>query len=167
MKKEITLLSALLFLFVNLYSQDKSDAKANSVSLELGKTGLLYNLNFDHKIKNKNTGYRVSAGSNFAKYLSAFSATGGGYLLLGKKKTLLELGIDAGFLKVDEISDDQKGLSLVYPDYSIQTFYASLNAGIRVYGQKSLFRAGISPGVLKDGFLAGGYISFGFLFKKL
>jgi hypothetical protein len=164
MKKAITLLATLLFLLINLYSQEKSGVKLNAISFELGKTGLIYNLGFDHRVKNKNIGYRVSVGSNFATYLNALSTTVGGYFLIGKKKTSLELGIDAGFLKVDEISDDQKGLSFVYPDYTIQTFYASLNAGIRVYGQKSLFRAGLSPGVIKEGFLAGGYISFGFLF---
>ncbi|MBI5856301.1 MAG: hypothetical protein HZB42_01520 [Sphingobacteriales bacterium] len=164
MKKGLLFLIIFLFTYINLYSQFKKNIKVNALSFELGKTGLIYNLNFDHRIKNKNIGYRASIGSNFAKYLNVFSAAGGGYFLIGKKKILLEIGIDAGLLNVDEISDDQRGLTLIYPDYSIKTFYSSLNAGVRIYSQKSLFRAGVSPGIIKDGFLPGGYISFGFLF---
>ena len=162
MRKALTLSTTFLFSFITLYSQN--NIKTNALSFELGKTGLIYNLSFDHRINNKNIGFRFSVGSNFAKYLNGFSTVGGGFFLIGKNKKFLELGIDAGLLKVDEVSDDQKGFSLIFPDYSIKTFYAGLNAGVRLYRKNSLFRSGLSPGIIKDGFLPGGYISLGFIF---
>jgi hypothetical protein len=74
------------------------------------------------------------------------------------------LGIDVNYLSVNEISDDQIGIPLVYPNYTIKTYYASLNCGYRKYGNNSLFRIGISPGFIKTEFIPGGYISYGFIF---
>jgi len=134
------------------------------MSFELGKTGLIYNLDFDHKFQNKDFGFHINIGSNFAKYLSAFSTGTGGYYLLGKRNDHFELGIDLNYLVVDEVSDDQKGFVLLYPDYSIKTFYASANIGYRRYGHRTLFRIGISPGFIKNDFLPGAYISYGLTF---
>jgi hypothetical protein len=142
----------------------QTTSKLNAVSFEIGKTGLIYNLTFDHKAATKNFGLRLGVGSNFAKYLNAISIGGGGYYLVGKTNHFLELGIDLQYLIVDEVSDDQKGFSFVYPDYSIKAFYPSLNLGYRAYGKRILFRVGFSPGVIDDDFVPGGYISFGLRF---
>ncbi len=74
------------------------------------------------------------------KYLFAFTFGGGGYYLTGKRSSFLELGADLNDLIVIEGSDDQRGFVFVYPDYSINTYYASLNLGYRKYGKSSLFR---------------------------
>lgn len=146
-------------------AQSNTEYRDNALSFELGKTGLVYNLNFDHKFLNKDFGFRLSAGSNFVKYLNAFTAGGGVYYLFGKNKNFLETGIDLNYLSVDEVSDDQKGIAVMYPDYSINTLYTSVNIGFRKYGKACLFRIGVSPGFIKDGFVPGGYISYGFTFK--
>ncbi|MFT3706004.1 MAG: hypothetical protein QM802_26795 [Agriterribacter sp.] len=86
----------------------------------------------------------------------------GGYYLIGGKKYFLELGVDLQYLVSDEVSDDQKGIQLVYPDYSTNALYSSLNVGHRVYGKHTLLRIGFSPGLIKSEFVPGGYISFGF-----
>ena len=136
----------------------------NAISIELSKTGLIYNIVFDHRLKNKNFGIRVDIGSNFSQYLSLLTTGAGGYYLAGKRKSFLELGIDVNYLSVDEVSDDQKGITFVYPDYTVKTLYTSLNFGYRKYTNKTLFRIGISPGVIKKGFVPGGYVSFGLAF---
>lgn len=164
MKFHLIIILFLLLCHTFCTAQTTGTTKNNALSLELGKTGLIYNLSFDHKFPDKNPGLRITIGSNFAKYLTAFSAGGGGYYLFGKKKSHFELGFDLNYLKVDEVSDDQKGFVLLRPDYSIKTFYASMNLGYRKYGDKGLFRIGISPGFIKNDFLPGGYISYGFLF---
>ncbi len=134
------------------------------MSLEVGKTGLIYNLTYDHKLRNKNFGFRVIAGSNLAKYLQAYMVGAGSYYLIGKQSSFLELGADLNYLSIDEVSDDQRGFTIIYPNYSINTYYVSANFGFRIYGKSSLFRAGLSPGFAKNGFMPGAYISFGVTF---
>lgn len=129
--------------------------------MELGKTGIVYNLNYDHRLANKNYGFRAGVGSNLAQYLFAFTAGGGAYYLTGRGSKHLELGADLAYLVVDEISDDQVSFAFVYPDYSTRTYHASLNFGYRRYGRNTLFRVGIAPGMTKVGFAPGGYISYG------
>src|SRR5262245_33217352 len=85
-------------------AQSDQKIRNNALSLEIGKTGLIYNLNFDHRFNSSNFGIRAGVGSNFSKYLSAFRAGGGFYYLVKS----LELGIDLDFLAIDEVSDDQK-----------------------------------------------------------
>jgi len=164
MRSVVVFFSVLIFSCNKVLAQENNIIRRNAFSFEIGKTGLLYNISFDHQLKNTKAGYRFFAGSNFAKYLNGFSTGMGAFYLAGKKKSFLELGIDACFLKVEEISGDQRGFSFIFPDYSIKTFYTSFNTGLRLYGKKSLFRIGISPGIIKDGFLLGGYVSFGFRF---
>jgi hypothetical protein len=145
-------------------AQTTGKTSNNALSFELGKTGLVFNLSFDHKFPDKNLGYRFIIGSNFSKYLNAFSTGGGGYYLFGQTKSHFEIGIDLSYLNIYEVSDDQKGFVLLYPDYSIKTYYVSMNFGYRKYGDKGLLRIGISPGFIKNDFLPGGYISYGFMF---
>jgi len=136
----------------------------NTLSFELGKTGFIYNLTYDHKFGDKDFGFRFGIGSNLAKYLNAFTIGCGVYYLFGKTSGFFELGGDLYYLKVDEISDDQKGGSFVYPDYSTKTYYAGVNIGYRKCGKRSLFRMGFSPGLIKEGFVPGGYFSIGVTF---
>ena len=139
----------------------QTTSKVNALSFELGKTGLIYNITFDHKAATKNLGFRLGAGSNLAKYLNVTTVGGGSYYLIGKTNYYLELGVDLQYLIVDEVSDDQKDFAFVYPDYSIKTFYPSLNVGYRAYSKRRLFRIGVSPGLIDSGFVPGGYVSFG------
>jgi hypothetical protein len=160
------LLIILLFQSCLAFSQSNENnySKNNAVSFELGKTGLIFNVNFDHKIDDKNFGYRIDAGSNFNQYLKLYTVGGGGYYLSGSERSFFELGIDLNYLSVTEVSDDQRSIAFIYPDYPIETFYGSMNIGYRNYGKKTLFRIGISPGFIKNDFLVGGYVSFGFRF---
>lgn len=162
MKSLLTAICAILVSVTLCNAQATS--KVNAVSFELGKTGLIYNLTFDHKAATKNFGFRLGVGSNLAKYLNAITVGGGGYYLVGKTNRFLELGVDLQYLIVDEVSDDQKGFSFVYPDYSIKTVYPSLNLGYRAYGKHTLFRIGFSPGVIDNDFVPGGYMSIGLRF---
>ncbi|RYZ21005.1 MAG: hypothetical protein EOO10_22740 [Chitinophagaceae bacterium] len=161
MKFILTAFFATLFSVTLCNAQTSEKLKSNAISFELGKTGLIYNLTFDHKVETKNFGFRLNAGSNLAKYLNAISVGGGGYFLVGKTKHFLELGLDLQYLIVDEVSNDQKGVSFVYPDYSIKTFFPSLNLGYRAYGKKTLFRIGVSPGLIESEIIPGAYISIG------
>jgi hypothetical protein len=147
-------------------AQTKEAPKLNGVSFELGKTGLIYNLNFDHKLVSSNYGFRVNVGSNFDQYLNIITLGVGGYYLFGKIKNYLELGLDLQYLVADKVSDDQMSFAsvFVYPDYSIRTIYPSINLGYRRYGKRTLFRIGLSPGFINGEFIPGGYLSFGFLF---
>lgn len=160
MKKRIITI-ATCFAAVLSHAQEKTNRDANALSLELGKTGLIWNLNYDHKFKASNIGIRASAGSNFSRSLSAWTVGGGGYCIVARA---LELGVDFHYLVVDEVSDDQKGFTLIYPDYPTKILYASLNIGYRKYGRKTLFRVGLSPGIADKDFIPGGYISYGFTF---
>jgi hypothetical protein len=163
--KHILTIFFLIFICVTLcYAQKTNKSKLNALSFELGKNGLIYNLNLDHRFSEKNFGFRFGIGSNLSQYLNAITVSGGGYYLVGRQKHFLELGIDIQYLIVDEVSDDQKGFSFVYPDYSIKTLYPSLNIGYRYYGKRTLFRAGFSPGFIKSKIIPGGYISFGITF---
>jgi hypothetical protein len=152
------------FFCVTLCNSQTSDRPKLALSFELGKTGLIYNLSFDDKFAGKNFGFRLGAGSNFAQYLNVKTFGGGGYYLVGKQNRFLEIGLDLQYLVVDEVSSDQKGFSLVYPNYSIKTLFPSLNLGYRVYGRKTLFRVGFSAGIIKNDFVPGGYISYGLVF---
>lgn len=124
----------------------------------------MYNLSFDHRFSTGKAGVRCMAGSNFAQYLNAFFVGGGGYGLIGKTNHFFELGADIGYLSVNEVSDDQKRLTLIYPDYTVKTIYPSLNIGYRSYGKYTLFRVGVSPGYLRNTIIPGGYISYGVRF---
>lgn len=155
--KKIIIISFSIFLLATPAAGQ--DAR-NSISLEIGKTGLIYNLNFDHSLK-PGAGLRMVIGSNFSRNMNAIHAGIGGYKLFGKQKHHFECGLDVNFLKIDEVSDDQKGFSFVYPDYTVNTYYLSLNFGYRRLSGKTIFRAGISPGYIKDGFIPGGYVSYG------
>ena len=164
MKYLVNTFFALLIFTTICNAQTKDMPTTNAISFELGKTGLIYNLGFDHKFRDKNVGIRVNIGSNFSRYLSLFTTGAGGYYLVGKHKSFLELGVDINYLFVDEVSDDQRGIPFVYPNYTVKTLYSSLNVGYRKYSNKTLFRIGISPGFIKKGFALGGYVSFGLRF---
>ena len=154
-----------IFVCLTLCKAQPTDRpKLNAISFELGKTGLIYNLNFDRKLENKNLGFRFGVGSNLSKYLNATTIGGGGYYLAGRQKHFFEFGVDIQYLIIDEVSDDQRGFSFIYPDYSIRTLYPNLNVGYRSYGKRTLFRVGISPGLIKSELVPGGYISYGFIF---
>ena len=164
MKYKTTATMILFFLFAICNAQTTYHQKDNAISLELGKSGLVFNLNFDHKFQDKSFGYRFGLGSNFSNYLQAFTTGAGGYYLIGHETNFLELGVDLNYLSIDEVSEDQKGVPLIYPNYPIKALYPSANMGYRRYGRKTLFRIGVSPGLIKNDFLPGGYISFGLRF---
>ncbi len=161
----IIIIVILPFTFI-CNGQSDEKPKLNALSFELGKTGLIYNLSFDHKLASKNVGYRISVGSNLEKYLNLISIGAGGYYLVGSKNKFFELGLDIQYLSVVEVSDDQLGFAsiFVYPNYSINTIYPSLNIGYRRYRKKSLFRIGFSPGLIRGELIPGGYISLGVRF---
>jgi hypothetical protein len=141
--------------------QSPGSTKARQfIFFELGKTGLIYNLGYDHQLPGRKTGFRFAGGSNLGKYQSLFNIGGGVFQLFGGLKNYFEIGVDIYYMEVNIESDDQIG-SLIYPDYPIQTFYLSANIGYRRSTGKRLFRIGISPGLTKDEFIPGGYISFG------
>lgn len=110
-----------VFLLTNICAaQNTAHPKYNALSLELGKTGLIYNINYDHRFKEKNFGIRLTAGSNLAQYLQLINVGGGVYYLHGKGKHFFETGADLQYMKVDEVSDDQVGFAnlVTYPNYS-------------------------------------------------
>jgi hypothetical protein len=166
MKTYFATLFAILLCVTLCSAQTSERQNLNAVSIELGKTGVIYSLNFDHKFATKNFGFRLGAGSNLGQYLNVTSAGAGAFQLIGTKNKFLELGLDMQYLEVDEVSDDQKGFAsiFVYPNYSIKTLYPSLNLGYRRYGKNTLFRVGLSPGLIKSELIPGGYISYGFTF---
>jgi hypothetical protein len=164
MKHALITIAGLFVCLSFCIAQAGEKHKINALSFELGKTGLIYNVNFDHKFPETDFGLRFGAGSNFAKYLYAVAIGGGCYHLIGKTTRFLELGVDVQYLVVDEVSDDQKGFAFLYPDYSVKTLYPSINIGYRAYGRKTLFRIGFSPGLIKSDFIPGGYISYGVAF---
>ena len=166
MKYTLTTIFVIFIFGTFCNAQTAEKTKLNAVSFELGKTGLIYNLNFDHKLASKNFGFRVGAGSNLGQYLNVVSLGGGGYYLVGNKNKFFELGLDIQYLIVDEVSDDQKDFAsfFVYPNFSIKAIYPSLNLGYRWYGKKALFRVGFSPGKIRSKLIPGGYISYGITF---
>jgi hypothetical protein len=146
---------------ISTYAQRKTNEELKTVSAELGKVGLLFNLSFDYRWKNSPFGGRVFLGSNFARYLSAATAGLGGYAVFGSKWHMLETGVDIAYLDISEISDDQFGFALIYPSYSIKGISTSLNVGYRNRYKDNIFRIGVSPTILKDVFIPGGYFSYG------
>jgi len=78
----------LLLIFSRLPSQQKPALR--SFNIELGKNGMVTNLYYDQVIKNKNYGFRLGAGSNFARYLREVTGTVGGYYLVGKRSNFLK-----------------------------------------------------------------------------
>lgn len=108
--KPHSIIIILLFCSVLCNAQTTIKIKNNALSLELGKTSLIYNLTYDHKLRNKNFGFRVIAGSNLAKYLQAYTVGAGSYYLIGKRSSLFELGVDLNYLSVDEVSDEKEVL---------------------------------------------------------
>ena len=93
--------------------------------------------------------------------MKATNFGGGIFYLIGKQKNFFEIGAELNYLKINEVSDDQRGFSFVYPDYTTKTFLANLNLGYRAYFGKILFRIGASPCVTKNEFIPGGYLSVG------
>jgi hypothetical protein len=164
MKIPLTATIAIFLCTTICKAQNPITYKSNAISIELGKTGLIYGLSYDHKFKAKNFGVRASAGIFTSEYLDASSFGAGGYYLFGKTNRFFELGMELQYINVDETSDDQKSVPLVYPDYTVKTFYPSLNLGYRRYGEKTLFRIGLSPNLIKSEFVLGGYVSFGLTF---
>lgn len=168
MKKSLlNVFSFLIFGFAVCRAQvidGLKDEKLNTISFELGKNGLINNLTFDHRIGASYWGLRAGAGSNFAKYLEAAVIGGGSYYLVGKKRHFLELGVELQYLIVNETSDDQVGFAVVYPAYSVKTWYPSVNLGYRAIGKYTAFRIGFSPGLLEKQIIPGGYLSFGYRF---
>jgi hypothetical protein len=82
MIKKIFSLFLIFFLFYGNINAQKS---AKAISIELGKTGVIFNLNYDQKFSK--FGFRIGAGSNFNKYLKAITFGGGGFYLLGTKNS--------------------------------------------------------------------------------
>jgi hypothetical protein len=164
MKSLLTVICAIFISVMLCNAQTTEKPKPNAISFELGKTGLIYNLIFDHKLTNKNLGFRFGAGSNFAKYLNAISAGGGGYYLSGRTNHSFEVGVDLQYLVVYEGSDNQKRFIPIYPNYSTNTYFLSINLGYRAYSKRSLFRVGVSPGSVDGDFALGVYISYGLRF---
>lgn len=156
----------LLFLTAALPFPGVAQQKAvNALSLELGKTGMLYNLVYDRKGAGGHSGYRLGAGSNFGHYLNVKTFGGGVYRLFGKTTKFFELGADLAYLHVDRVSDDQYRFgNLVMPNDATRSYHATLNLGYRSYARRTLFRAGIAPGWTKKEWLPGGYLSLGWHF---
>jgi hypothetical protein len=147
--------------FMCSYAQRKTNDELKTVSAELGKVGLLFNLSFDYKWKNSPFGARVFLGSNFARYLSAATAGAGGYVVFGNKWHMFETGVEIAYLNISEVSDDQFGFAIIFPSYSIKGISTSLNLGYRNRYKNNIFRIGFSPTILKDVFIPGGYFSYG------
>lgn len=164
MKQTIALVFTIFICFEICHAQPNQKTKANAFSLELGKIGLVYNINFDHKLKETKFGYRFGIGSNFSKNLNAITIGSGCYYHIGSRNRFLELGADLQYLVIDEVSNDQKGFTFIYPDYSVKTLYPSINLGYRLYGERTLFRIGLSPCIIESKFFPGGYISYGIRF---
>jgi hypothetical protein len=167
MKIILILLLVFFSSVTNCFAQQSASKKLNSISCEVGKNGLIYNISYDHLFKEKNFGLRLLTGSNFGRYLNAKSIGGGGYYIYGKKNKYAEFGIDLQYLNITETSDDQKGFAsiLIYPNKPTDGLLTSLNLGFRKYNNRSLFRIGVSPSLIKSNFFVGGYLSFGFLFN--
>ncbi len=156
MKKNI-----YLFLFL-LSATGTAGQSHQAIYTELGKNGIIIHAGYDQQFISNHTGFRVGIGSNFDRYLKAYAITAGVYKLAGRKYHFFETGLDLQYLNIQENSDDQRGFGFIYPDYTVAAFYPSLNLGYRYSGQKFLFRAGCSPGIIKKEFIPGAYFTFGF-----
>ncbi len=166
MKNTFYTLIALFISFTISIAQTTEKPNLNAISFELGKTGFIYNLNFDHKFSNKKFGFRLGLGSSLGRNRNHFTYGGGSYYLFGNQNKFFELGLDLQYLRVEDITDDVISFAsiFVYPTFEIKTIYPSLNLGFRKYGVKSMFRIGFSPGIIDNKFIPGGYISQGFAF---
>lgn len=154
-----------LFIFSSQYGITQINKPAvHALYIELGKNGIVANIYYDHKLSGTNFGFRVGLGSNFAKYLSETTGSIGGYYLVGGKTHYLETGVDAGYLSIHEISDDQRGFTFIVPYENTNSFYATFNAGYRVVGKHMIFRLGVAPGIIKNDIIPGAYISIGAVF---
>lgn len=147
-------LITILFIATSGYAQT-----SQQFFVELGKTGLIFNFGYDRHLSGKPVGYRILAGSNFGKYLTVSTAAAGGYYLIRSNPGFIELGLDFHYLFADEVSDDQRGFRLAYPDYSTRSIVPMLNFGVRRYSAKGVFRLGISAGFIRKNFAPGAYIS--------
>lgn len=162
MKKFCFFVWACLLFSFHSSAQEK---RLIALSIEIGKTGAIFNLTYDRKGETAKLGWRAFAGSNLGRYLHLLNVGGGAYYLAGKRSSFLELGLDLSYLNVDVSSDDQFRLgNLVAPAYETSTVYTSFNIGYRYYGRKSLFRVGIAPGFTNREWLPGGYMSYGVCF---
>jgi hypothetical protein len=132
------------------------------MSLEFGKTGLIFNVAYDRLFNNEKLGFRLIAGRSFGRYLNVSNAGGGVFCLFGNKAAVWEVGADLQYLSAILESDDQNpGLGLVYPDYTVKTVCPSLNAGTRRYRRNSVLRAGFSALLIDHQIVPGAYLSIG------
>lgn len=153
-------LSVILFFFIIISCKAQEPYK-NALSVEIGRHGVIINLQYDRQFNNLHSGFRILTGTNFARYLNYKTVGGGVYYLLGNTNKFLELGAELYYLNVNEVSNDQVGFSFVYPNYTFQTFYPAMNLGYRRNGEKTLFRAGVSPAFINTRIIPGGYMSIG------
>lgn len=155
----------LLFIPASVCNAQEFEERNDAVSMEFGKTGFLKSFTFDHRFTPSDFGIRALLGGTYSQVRGAFQAGVGAYHLFGKSRRYFELGVDAAYLNVWVDNDDViTTVSLFYPDYPVSTIYTSMNLGYRAYGNKWIFRAGVSPGVLDGDFVPGGYVSFGLTF---
>lgn len=161
--KFICLHFIVLLFFCKVSAQTKAKTFQNAVGVEFEQPTSAINVNLDHKFGIKPLGVRAFIGSNFNGYLNVINGGLGGYYLVGRKHSF-EIGTDVQYLTVTERSDDQR-VGAVYPDYPVKTIYGTLNVGYRATFKFGNFRLGIAPGLTKDEYLFGGYLSLGvFLF---
>jgi len=149
-------------IFLLLTEKVINGQERQSLYTELGKNGIMIHAGYDRQFSGKRTGIRVGAGTNFDRYLKAYAITAGIYTLAGKRLHFFEAGMDIQYIDIDKISDDQRGFGFIYPDYTVAAIYPSLNAGYRFMSRKFLFRTGFAPGVIKNDFIPGVYVSFGY-----
>lgn len=167
---KIAILYVGLFFWIPFYATGQQDMlkPLNTLSVELGKTGIIWGAYWDKKFASGKSGFRVGGGHNFGRYYSAGMIGGGVYRLLGGDRDFFETGVDVVLFTGTLISDDQvSGLGdIVYPRVTIAAIYPSVNLGYRRYGKKNIFRMGIAPSYLNKEFFTGGYISFGWYIGK-
>lgn len=149
-------------IFLLLTGKIINGQERQSLYTELGKNGTMIHAGYDRQFSGKRTGIRAGAGTNFDRYLKAYAFTAGIYTLAGKRLHFFEAGLDIQYIDIDKISDDQRGFGFIYPDYTVAALYPSLNAGYRFTSRKFLFRTGFAPGIIKNNFIPGVYLSFGY-----
>ncbi len=88
MKRYVALTTIVVLITIHCNSQKIDVAHHNALSIEIGKTGMIFDLTYDHKFKTNSFGFRVIGGSNLGRYLTLKTFGGGGYSLIGKKKFL-------------------------------------------------------------------------------
>ncbi len=161
--KILLLLFPLFIIRCPVFSQNKNESpKFNVVSFQIGKQGILFNVNYDHKFQNKNWGYKLETSANLFKGFQLNTFSIGSYILKGNSIKNLELGFDINYLYTWTSQDDVKGANVTFfPEENFNTLYPNLNIGYRKYYQKGMFRVGFAPGYFRDRFLYDGYISIG------